>query len=77
MSLGDLSESLDELEQLERLRSENTPHRPIITHTIDSDQIPSQKKNGKIVGRIVDYFFKVKAEKVEKFAKNRNFRILS
>ena len=31
------------LEQLERLRSENTPHRPMITHTIDSYQIPSQK----------------------------------
>ena len=31
------------LEQLERLRSENTPHRLMITHTIDSYQIPSQK----------------------------------
>ena len=31
------------LEQLERLRSENTPHHPMITHTIDSYQIPSQK----------------------------------
>ena len=31
-----------ELEQLERLRSE-TP-RPMITHTSDSHQIPSQKK---------------------------------
>ena len=25
----------DELEQLERLRSEDTPRRPMITHTID------------------------------------------
>ena len=32
-----------QLEQLERLHSENTPHRPMITHTIDSYQIPSQK----------------------------------
>ena len=30
------------LEQPERLRSENTPRRPMITHTIDSYQIPSQ-----------------------------------
>ena len=55
------------LEQLERLRSEDTPRRPVITHTIDqfvlnpksilltsSYRIPSQKK--------------VKAEKIcEKF----------
>ena len=53
------------LEQLERLRSEDTPHRPVITHTIDqlvlnpksilltsSYRIPSQKK--------------VKAEKIRK-----------
>ena len=63
------------LEQLERLRSEDTPRRPMITHTIDqfilnpksilltsSYRIPSQNK--------------VKAEKLEKFAKNLNFRIL-
>ena len=31
------------IEQLERLRSENTPHRPMITHIIDSYQVPSQK----------------------------------
>ena len=66
---------LPELEQLERLRSEDTPRRPMITHTIDqfilnpksilltsSYQIPSQNK--------------VKAEKLEKLAKNWNFRIL-
>ena len=57
------------LEQLERLRSEDTPRRPMITHTIDqfilnpksiiltsSYRIPSQNR--------------VKAEKLEKFAKN-------
>ena len=56
-----------ELEQLERLRSEDTPRRLMITHTIDqfilltsSYRIPSQNK--------------VKAEKL---AKNWNFRILS
>ena len=57
-----------QLEQLERLRSEDTPRRPKITHTIDqfilnpksklltsSYRIPSQNK--------------MKAEKLEKFAK--------
>ena len=34
-----------ELEQLERLHSENTRHCPMITHTIDSYQILSKKKN--------------------------------
>ena len=59
-----------QLEQLERLRSEDTPRRLMITHTIDqfilltsSYRIPSQKK--------------VKAEKLEKLAKIWNFRILS
>ena len=33
-----------ELEQLEHLRSEDTPHRLVITHTIESYWIPSQKK---------------------------------
>ena len=33
-----------ELEQLERLRSEDTPHRLMITHTIESCWIPSQNK---------------------------------
>ena len=32
------------LEQLERLRSEDTPWRLMITHTIESYWIPSQKK---------------------------------
>ena len=64
-----------QLEQLECLRSEDTPRRPMITHTIDqfilnpksilltsSYRIPSQNK--------------MKAEKLEKFVKNSNFRIL-
>ena len=64
-----------QLEQLERLHSEDTPRRPMITHTIDqfvlnpksilltsSYRIPSENK--------------VKGEKWEKFAKNWNFRIL-
>ena len=63
------------LEQLERLRSEDTTRHPMITHTIDqfilnpksilltsSYQIPSKNK--------------VKAEKLKKFARNWNFRIL-
>ena len=33
-----------ELEQLERLRSGDIPHRLMITHTIESYWIPSQKK---------------------------------
>ena len=33
-----------ELEQLERLRSEDTPRRLMITHTMESYWIPSQKK---------------------------------
>ena len=70
-----LSENDLKLEQLERLCSENTPRRPMITHTIDqfilnpksilltsSYEIPSQNK--------------MKAKKFEKFAKNWNFRIL-
>ena len=32
------------LEQLERLRSEDTPRRLMITHTNESYWIPSQKK---------------------------------
>ena len=32
------------LEQLERLRSEDTPRRLMITRTIESYWIPSQKK---------------------------------
>ena len=33
-----------ELEQLERLRSEDTPRRFMITHSIESCWIPSQNK---------------------------------
>ena len=33
-------------------------------------------KNGKNASRIVDFFFKVKAKKFQKFAKNSNFQIL-
>ena len=33
-----------QLEQLEHLRSEDTPRRLMITHTIESYWIPSQKK---------------------------------
>ena len=33
-----------ELEQLERLGSEDTPRRLMITHTIESYWIPSKKK---------------------------------
>ena len=60
------------LEQLERLRSEDTPRRPVITHTIDqfvlnpksilltsSYRIPSQKK--------------VKAEKIRKISEKFKF----
>ena len=35
---------LMKLEQLERLRSENTHRRPMITHTMDSYQIPCHNK---------------------------------
>ena len=38
-----------ELEQLERLHSFwDTPRRPMITHTNDSHQIPSQNKTVKV-----------------------------
>ena len=66
---------LNQLEQLERLRSEDTPRRPMITHTIDQFilnpnfilltsyyRIPSQNK--------------LKAEKLEKLAKNVDCIIL-
>ena len=33
------------LEQLERLRSNDTPHRLMTTHTIESYRIPSQNEN--------------------------------
>ena len=38
------SHNKTQLEQLERLHSEDTPHRLMITHTIESYWIPSQKK---------------------------------
>ena len=38
------SHSEIQLEQLERLHSEDTPHHLMITHTIESYWIPSQKK---------------------------------
>ena len=66
------SQYRSKLEQLERLCSEDTPRRPMITHTIDqfilnpksilltsSYRIPSQNK--------------VKAEKLEKFAQKFKF----
>ena len=64
--IADVLDPVSILEQLERLRSEDTPRRPVITHTIDqfvlnpksilltsSYRIPSQKK--------------VKAEKIRIF----------
>ena len=39
-----IAEIIIKLEQLERLRSEDTPHRLMITHSIESYWIPSQKK---------------------------------
>ena len=53
-----------QLEQLERLRSEIPPHRPMITNTSDSHQIPSQNKT------------KSKLQIKKKTAKNTNFQIL-
>ena len=75
LDMADYNVVWQQLEQLERLRSEDTLRRPMITHTIDqfilnpksilltsSYRIPSQNK--------------VKAEKLEKLAKNWSFRIL-
>ena len=42
--LFDTIHYLNELEQLERLRSQDAPLRLMITHTIESYWIPSQKK---------------------------------
>ena len=39
------SKTIKELEQLECLRSEDTPHHLMITHSIELYWIPSQKKN--------------------------------
>ena len=41
VALANLSSEL-QLEQLEHLRPEISPQRPMITHTRDSHQIPSQ-----------------------------------
>ena len=38
----------EKLEQLERLRSEDTPRRLMITHTIESCWPPSQNESRKI-----------------------------
>ena len=74
ISVGKLGRHWFRLEQLERLCSEDTPRRPVITHTIDqfvlnpksilltsSYRIPSQKK--------------VKAEKISEKFKFYNFVI--
>ena len=50
------------LEELECLHSEDTPHRPMITHTIDSYWIPSQTKQ---------------SYKFQEFAKTSNVWILT
>ena len=39
---------LKKLEQLERLRSEDTPRRLLITHIIESCWLPSQNESWKI-----------------------------
>ena len=39
-----VNQNICKLEQLEHLRSEDTPRRLMITHTIESYWIPSQKK---------------------------------
>ena len=44
-----------ELEQLERLRSEDTPRRLMITHTIESYWIPSKKNRSKTLQRGHDF----------------------
>ena len=63
------------LGQLERLLSEDTPRRPMITHTIDQFIL-----NPKSILMTSSYWIpslnKVKAKKLEKLAKNLNFRIL-
>ena len=65
----------NKLEQLERLHSENTPTAPWLPILLI--HIRSQvKKYGMNISRIVDFFFKVKAEKLQKCAKNWKCRIL-
>ena len=66
------------LEQLERLRSEDTPRRPMITLTID--QFILNLKS--ILLTTIDQFIsdpkskQGESRKIRKFAKNWNFRIL-
>ena len=45
------------LEQLERLHSEDTPHRLMITHTIESYWIPSQKRTKSKLKNLAKLFF--------------------
>ena len=42
--MGPMEKRQTELEQLECLRSEDTPRRLMITHTVKSYWIPSQQK---------------------------------
>ena len=65
----------DELEQLERLRSEDTPRRPVITHTIDQ-LILNPKSILLTSSHIGSQVKRWKPKKLEKFVKNLNFRIL-
>ena len=60
-----------QLEQLERPRSEDTPRRPMITHTIDQFILNLKSILLTSSYRILSQN-KVKAEKLEKFAKNLN-----
>ena len=61
--------------QLECLRSEDTPRRPVITHTIDEFVL-----NPKSILLTSSYRIPIqrrwKPKKLEKFAKILNFRIL-
>ena len=45
----------EKLEQLDRLHSEDTPHRLMITHTIESYQIPSQNEN---IGQVKGHYMR-------------------
>ena len=60
------------LEQLERLGSEDTPRRPMVTHTIDQFIL-----NPKSILLTSSYWFpsqnKVKAKKLEKIAQKFKF----
>ena len=58
---------LTKLEQLERLRSEDTPRRPVITHTID--QFVLNPKSILLTSSYRIQSQKVKAEKIRKNCK--------